>query len=583
MSRDEAMKMRRAWIGAMMGLWMLAPAAASAQVQPQPDLPELQLQRLRPATGPGDYIGVYGTALPKHLEWDIGFYLDLADDPLQIAATGQPFAKTVDSQTTLSMVANIGLMDRFEVGLLIPVTLFQAAGELQPIMLNDPSYSSDDIKRFGFNDPRITGKVRVLDNREEALGLAFIVGLTLPFAADNALTSDDGVGAELIAAADKYLYKGIRAGANLGYRHRSGRRLLRQNTIGNEVTWGLALAVPLFTERLDGLVELDGAVGVANDLGPNSGVSDGEVNAELRAAFRYKVRKWLTLTAGVGFGLSEGVGTPDYRPFIGLGGYWVTGGSFGYDTDGDGMYGDRDLCPGEEEDYDGFEDDDGCPDYDNDQDGVPDERDKCNNTPPNTPVKEDGCPDDDIDGDGIPNNIDKCPEDAEDRDGFQDGDGCPDVDNDADGIPDTKDDCPNDPENVNDFLDEDGCPDDPNEKVVVTKNKIIVTEPVYFATGKDTILKQSYAILDEVTRVLEENPQLKLVRVEGHTDDRGNDDLNQKLSQRRANSVRTYLINKGIDRDRLEAVGYGETRPIAENETAEGRAKNRRVEFIIVD
>lgn len=565
-------------------LVLAAPSLASAQSNPEPDIPELQLQRMRPATGPADFIGVFGTPVPKHLEWDIGFYLDFADDPLQIAASGQPFAKTVDSQATLSLMGNIGIQGFMEVGLLVPITVLQTAGELEPVLLNDPRFSSDDLERFGINDWRLTGKINVLDNREEALGLAFILGVSLPFATDNTFSSDDGVGVDVVAAADKYIYKGLRAGANLGYRHRAGVRDLRDSSIGNEITWGLALAVPLFSERLDGLVELDGAVSVADNVGGAAdGLTDGEANAELRAAFRYKVRKWLTLTIGTGFGLSEGVGTPDYRPFISLGGQWVTGGSFGYDTDGDGMYGDRDLCPGEEEDYDGHEDDDGCPDYDNDNDGVPDGRDKCDNTPPGTPVKEDGCPDDDIDGDGIPNNIDKCPEDAEDRDGFEDRDGCPDPDNDADGIPDAVDDCPNDPETKNDFLDEDGCPDDPNEKVVVTKNKIIITEPVYFATGKDTILKQSYDILNEVTRVLEENPQIKLVRVEGHTDDRGNDDLNQKLSQRRANSVRTYLINKGIDRDRLEAVGYGETRPIAENETSEGRAKNRRVEFIIVD
>jgi outer membrane protein OmpA-like peptidoglycan-associated protein len=562
---------------------LLWSAPAMGQTLPTPDLPELQLQRMRPATGPGDFIGVYGTPIPKHLEWDIGFYLDFADDPLQIAASGRPFSVAVDSQVTLSLMANIGIKDLLEFGVLVPVTLLQTAGELEPIMLNDPKFSSDEIKRVGVNDPRLTGKIRVLDNREDPLGLAFIVGLTLPFATDNTLTSDDGVGAEVIAAADKYLYKGIRVGANLGYRHRAGRRLLRENTIGNEVTWGLGLQLPLFTERLDGVVEIDGAVGVAEDQTAIKGFDEGEVNAELRAALRYKLRKWMTLTVGVGFGLSEGVGTPDYRPFVSLGGQWVTGGSFGYDMDGDGMYGDRDLCPGENEDYDGHEDDDGCPDYDNDNDGVPDTKDKCDNTPPGVPVREDGCPDDDIDGDGIPNKLDQCPEDAEDRDRFQDGDGCPDPDNDSDGIPDTVDECPIDPETKNGFLDEDGCPDDPNEKVVVTKNKIIITEPVYFATGKDTILKQSYPILNEVARVLEENPRIKLVRVEGHTDDRGNDDMNQKLSQRRANSVRTYLINKGIDRDRLEAVGYGETRPIAENETGEGRAKNRRVEFIIVD
>jgi outer membrane protein OmpA-like peptidoglycan-associated protein len=561
----------------------LVATDASGQVQPPPTLPEVQLQRFRPAGGPGDFLGVYGTIIPKNLEWDLAFYVDYANDPLQIPAAGQPFSKTINNQTTLSLLGNIGIKDWLEFNVLIPVTLFQSAGELEPIMLDVPRYNSNKIQRAGVNDSRLAMKLRLLDNREEPVGLALIAALTMPTATTNTLTSDDGFGGEFRVAVDTYFFQGLRAAANLGYRHRSGRRLLRDTTIGNEVIWGLALGIPMFMERLDGIVEIEGNVGIANNLGPVQGFTEGEVHTEIRGAFRYKIRKWLTLTGGMGFGMSNGVGTPDFRPFIGLGGYWVTGGSFGYDYDGDGIFGDRDLCPDEAEDFDGFEDDDGCPDYDNDNDGVPDERDKCPGTPPGVQVDEYGCPDNDIDGDGIPNHLDKCPEDPEDFDGFEDDDGCPDPDNDGDGIPDTRDDCPNEPETFNGFLDEDGCPDDPNEKVVISKNKIIITEPVYFATGKDTILPQSYTILDEVTRVLIENPRIKLVRIEGHTDSVGNDDLNLKLSQRRAASVRTYLIKQGIDRDRLEAVGYGESRPIAENETAEGRAKNRRVEFIIVD
>ena len=289
------------------------------------------------------------------------------------------------------------------------------------------------------------------------------------------------------------------------------------------------------------------------------------------------------MTGGLGAGLSSGVGTPDIRVILGLSGHWVTGGSWGYDYDGDGVYGERDLCPNDGEDFDGHEDFDGCPDLDNDGDGVLDRDDQCDNTPEGVEVKDDGCPDDDLDGDGIPNRYDDCPEDLEDRDRFEDSDGCPDPDNDGDGIFDREDNCPNDPEEFNGFLDEDGCPDRPDEKVVISKNKIIITEPVYFATNKDRILDRSKDILDEVARVLAENPQIALVRIEGHTDSRGRDSYNLTLSQRRASAVREYLIKDGIDRDRLEAVGYGETIPIADNETADGRAKNRRVEFTIVE
>ena len=518
----------------------------------------------------------------------MGFYVDIANQPLAIATGGEVASgvgtETVDYQTTMSLMGNIGLYDKFEVGLLIPVTILQSSEELSPILLNDPNFSTNDLSGFAINDSRVSGKYQILDMLEAPIGLAWIVNAYLPLASNDALTSDDGLSLETRAAADKFVIDGfgLRVGANLGYRWRSGgSREFAANIIKDEFLWGIGASLPLFFNRMDLIAEIDGAIGVADRGG--RGLREGEVNAEIKGALRYKFTERWTLTGGIGGGLSEGVGTPDVRAFLGLGGYWVTGNEWGYDFDGDGIYGERDKCPQQPEDFDGHEDFDGCPDYDNDGDGVRDDIDQCDNTPEGVEVKENGCPDDDLDGDGIPNKYDKCPEIIEDRDGFEDGDGCPDTDNDKDGIPDTQDDCPNEPENKNDFLDEDGCPDDPDQKVVVSKNKIIITEPVYFATSKAKILDQSLPILDEVARVLKENTQIQLVRIEGHTDSRGSDTYNQKLSQERAESVRKYLMRQGIDRDRLEAAGYGETQPIAENETPEGRAKNRRVEFTIVD
>ena len=131
----------------------------------------------------------------------------------------------------------------------------------------------------------------------------------------------------------------------------------------------------------------------------------------------------------------------------------------GPDRDGDGIIDDVDACPSDPEDFDGFADDDGCPDPDNDRDGITDAHDSCPNVPGPPP---DGCPKSgrqDRDGDGILDNNDRCPDDPEDKDGFQDEDGCPDPDNDRDGIPDVKDKCPNEPETMNGFQDDDGCPD----------------------------------------------------------------------------------------------------------------------------
>jgi OOP family OmpA-OmpF porin len=251
------------------------------------------------------------------------------------------------------------------------------------------------------------------------------------------------------------------------------------------------------------------------------------------------------------------------------------------DRDGDGIPDDVDKCPDQPEDKDGFQDEDGCPDLDNDGDGIPDAIDKCPNEPEDKDgfQDEDGCPDLDNDGDGIPDTLDKCPNDPEDKDGFQDEDGCPDPDNDGDGIPDVIDKCPNQPETFNNYQDEDGCPDEIPAEV---KKFTGVIEGINFKTGSADILAGSYVLLDRAAKVLQDYPDVKL-EISGHTDNRGKADYNRDLSQRRADAVKTYFVTRGIASQRLQAIGYGHTRPIANNKTQSGRATNRRTEFRLIN
>jgi len=248
------------------------------------------------------------------------------------------------------------------------------------------------------------------------------------------------------------------------------------------------------------------------------------------------------------------------------------------DRDGDGLTDDIDKCPDEPEDKDGFQDDDGCPDLDNDFDGIPDKDDKCPIEPEDKDgfQDDDGCPDLDNDGDGLTDKVDQCPDQPEDKDGFEDDDGCPDPDNDKDGILDKDDKCPNEP-----GVAPDGCPQK-YKLVVVTEKKIELKQTVYFDFNKATIKPVSYALLDDVAQAMKDNPKIK-VEVQGHTDSVGNDNFNLKLSQKRAESVRNYLIKKGISSDRMVPKGYGENVPIADNRTKEGRDQNRRVEFVITE
>jgi OOP family OmpA-OmpF porin len=261
------------------------------------------------------------------------------------------------------------------------------------------------------------------------------------------------------------------------------------------------------------------------------------------------------------------------------------------DPDKDGIRGAADKCPNEPEDKDGFQDEDGCPDLDNDNDGIPDAQDKCPLEPEDKDgfQDEDGCPDPDNDGDGIPDAQDKCPLEPEDKDGFQDEDGCPDPDNDNDGVPDAQDKCPLEPETKNGYQDDDGCPDEIPAKL---KQFTGVIQGINFKVSDATLQASSNTTLDKAVAVLKEFGDLKL-EIQGHTDDQplkpgSKYPDNQALSQSRADTVKAYLVSKGIDESRLTSKGYGDTIPVESPKDLKGdklnaaRAKNRRVEFKLV-
>jgi OOP family OmpA-OmpF porin len=187
----------------------------------------------------------------------------------------------------------------------------------------------------------------------------------------------------------------------------------------------------------------------------------------------------------------------------------------------------------------------------------------------------------DGDHDGVPDAEDRCPNEAEDRDRVQDRDGCPEDDGDSDGIPDEEDRCPSQKETINGFEDEDGCPDEGPAKVIVEKGQIRILETVKFKTGSAELEPESYSILNQVALTMKANRQIKRVRVEGHTDETGTRDRNMKLSQERADSVRDYLVKRGVKSDRLSAQGFGPDRPLSKGNDPDALAKNRRVEFIV--
>ena len=249
------------------------------------------------------------------------------------------------------------------------------------------------------------------------------------------------------------------------------------------------------------------------------------------------------------------------------------------------MTGANDQCPGEPEDRDGFEDEDGCPDKDNDGDRIDDETDKCPEQPEDKDgfEDEDGCPDRDNDGDGIDDGYDSCPDEPEDKDGFNDEDGCPDLDNDGDGIADEADKCTEEKEVFNGIEDRDGCPDEGEELVILTEEMLVVSRPIEFKKRSAKITnRKSFDVLNTIAVLLEIHPRLR-VRIEGHTDSRGSRRRKLKISSRQADAVLRYLVDNGIETDRLEALGHGPDNPIGDNSTKEGRRANQRIEFHIIE
>jgi outer membrane protein OmpA-like peptidoglycan-associated protein len=248
------------------------------------------------------------------------------------------------------------------------------------------------------------------------------------------------------------------------------------------------------------------------------------------------------------------------------------------DRDGDGLSDAIDQCPDIPEDFDGELDSDGCPDVDRDGDKVPDDRDKCPSQAEDRDGFEDqdGCPEFDNDKDGLPDDFDQCPSASEDRDGFQDQDGCPDLDNDGDDVPDAEDRCPS----TAGTKATGGCPDD-YRLIVYRENQIELRQPIAFVKATAALLPQSNPVLDEIAAFLKQNPKVKL-RIEGHTDSEGADDQNLATSKKVADNTKRYLVAKGVSAGKLTTEGKGETIPVDENDTEEGRAANRRVEFHIL-
>jgi len=516
---------------------------------------------------------------------------------------------------------NYGIANKAVVGLTIPVILM-TGDEVNDIGRTNFLYTTDQLDAQKISTLALHGKYRLL-RVEKGLGVAALIQVGIPVAdAPRDLGADPNVWYWPQLALEKQFGASnpFRIGVNVGYRGHGGdnpqfgldqfnRPQLEEGEFeyGNLFTFGGALSWRVM-DSLDIVGETYGTY-LLSDAD-----SKQKLSQELLGGIKLFIERNSFLMMGAGSrAFSTGFEAADVRLVLGF----VFEPSIG-DRDGDGYKDDEDQCPDEPEDFDGFKDEDGCPDPDNDNDGILDVDDRCPNTPEDRDgdEDEDGCPEGHIgdrDGDGILDPNDKCPDDPEDKDGFEDADGCPDPDNDKDGILDKDDSCPNDPEDKDGFEDEDGCPDPDNDKdqipdkrdkcpmkpetyngfedtdgcpdkgrVIVEGSNIVILDKIMFETNSAKILPESEPILDAVAATLKGHPEFTGVEVAGHADERNSDVYNQRLTNDRAKSVVDALVRRGIARDRLVSQGYGEYCPIDQGHNEAAWDKNRRVEFKVV-
>lgn len=569
-------------------LCSLALLLVHTSAHAQDRVPAFSLERLElDNSAKGSLTLASGLAMQKH-QYRVFGALHYQHRPLLLRVEGlggEPVdAAVVAGRFSIHLGGAYAIVDGLEIGLQIPVVVYQGGDDLSGVGLRQPD-------AFGFGAPVVNARWAFL---RKTAGMPFDMAVDLavpiPIGSETALANDPAFGLipRVSAGVDVSM---LRLSGELGFKIRAPAPVIGDRTLGSEFTWGLGAALN-FSEAF----RLEAALKSYVSL---TGVPAG---FELLGGARYTIGALELFLLG-GPGLNNAPGTPAFRIVLGAAAAstarpkaepkpeprpepvvakvdpCVEGSGYDLkqcpdlDADGDGVKNGVDGCPMEPEDKDDFKDDDGCPEADNDSDGIPDPADKCPNEP-GVPEKQ-GCPFRDRDKDGIEDSADACP----DQPGVPEFRGCPPQDQDKDGVFDNVDNCPTEPGPA----ENQGCPQKKKQLVIITKEKLVIKDKVYFNIAKATIQKRSDILLTQIADVLKAHPEITKVRIEGHTDSTGSAETNRKLSAARASAVRDFLMKKGVTPDRLTAQGFGPDRPAASNDTKEGREANRRVEFLIGD
>ncbi len=373
----------------------------------------------------------------------------------------------------------------------------------------------------------------------------------LPVGSDGSFAGEPGltVTPEIVAS-----YSGGRTtwSSRFGYELRPNRVELGDATLGDRIRLGVGGAIGVDPSSYVQRRTVIGEVHVsAWALG--STIPDRRFGIEALLAYRHRFGGFpYAVSFGASGGIAPAYGVPLARVFLAF--ESVTKDPY-RDSDEDTVPNRRDVCPGSEEDFDGYEDDDGCNDVDNDGDDIVDGDDECPSAAEDQPGPDaDGCPlviPDDRDRDTIADDQDHCPDQDEDLDQFQDWDGCPEPDNDNDGLPDISDQCPLAAEDKNRVQDDDGCPDDGRGPQLVSfKNRRLrLNRGIGFEPGKATLDKDSGRVLLQVAQLLRDHGEIEKVVIAVYPDKGGR--RARKLAQDRADAIINELGVLGLTRDQV--------------------------------
>jgi OOP family OmpA-OmpF porin len=557
-----------------------AIAAWSPEAQAQPTAAGFALDRFEPAETGSEWFANDTLDLRGKVRPAFGVVADWAYKPYTLLnPDGVWNEHLITEQVILHVGASLILFDRLRLGASLPVAISQAGNTTGNVV---DGQQTIDARQGGIGDLRLAADVRLAGQYGDAFTLALGGRVWAPTGSQQNYLGDGQVriGPHLSAAGDL----GVLAyAASLGVVYRGDNQPFAGHPMGTEADFSLAMGL----RGLDGKLLIGPEVAGSTVIAKSDAIlQDRTTPLEILGSGHYTAGDF-RFGLGAGPGLSHAAGTPAFRGLLSVEWFPAIAGPAPViveevlpppppaDRDHDGILDFEDACP----DVPGIRTSDpktnGCP-SDRDHDGVYDIEDACPDVPGirTSDPKTNGCPSD-RDHDGVYDTEDACPDVPGVRTNDPKTNGCP-SDRDHDGIPDSLDACPDEPGPANRDPKKNGCP-----LAFVRDNQIQITDQVKFRFGLAVLDPVSDTVLDAVLHVMLKHTDIPFVRVEGHTDNKGTAELNRRLSAARAAAVVDWLVKHGIERSRLWSQGFGFDRPIDTNDTDEGRANNRRVEFHI--